>query len=101
VGENGAGHFVKMVHNGIEYGDMQLICESYQLMHELLGMSAGEIHEVFKKWNQGDLNSYLIEITRDIMAYKDSDGKPLVDKILDTAGQKGTRFPAFPFQERG
>jgi len=90
VGENGAGHFVKMVHNGIEYGDMQLICEAYQMMHELLGMNADEIHEVFEKWNKGDLNSYLIEITRDIMAYKDSDGKPLVDKILDTAGQKGT-----------
>jgi 6-phosphogluconate dehydrogenase len=90
VGENGAGHFVKMVHNGIEYGDMQLICEAYQIMRDLLGMSAQEIHEVFKEWNNGDLNSYLIEITRDIMAYKDEDGKPLVDKILDTAGQKGT-----------
>ena len=90
VGENGAGHFVKMVHNGIEYGDMQLICEAYQIMKELLGMSAGEIHEVFKKWNLGDLDSYLVEITRDILAYKDTDGKPLVDKILDTAGQKGT-----------
>ena len=90
VGENGAGHFVKMVHNGIEYGDMQLICESYQIMKELLGMSAGEMHEVFKKWNEGELDSYLIEITRDILAFKDEDGKPLVDKILDTAGQKGT-----------
>ena len=90
VGSDGAGHFVKMVHNGIEYGDMQLICEAYQIMHELLGMTADEIHEVFKKWNTGDLNSYLIEITRDILAYKDTDGKPLVDKILDTAGQKGT-----------
>jgi len=90
VGSDGAGHFVKMVHNGIEYGDMQLICEAYQIMSELLGMSAGEIHEVFEKWNKGDLNSYLIEITRDILAYKDTDGKPLVDKILDTAGQKGT-----------
>ena len=90
VGSDGAGHFVKMVHNGIEYGDMQLICEAYQIMHELLRMSADEIHEVFKKWNTGDLNSYLIEITRDILAYKDTDGKPLVDKILDTAGQKGT-----------
>jgi len=90
VGDNGAGHFVKMVHNGIEYGDMQLICEAYQIMKELLGMSAPEMHEVFKKWNTGDLNSYLIEITRDILAYKDTDGKPLVDKILDTAGQKGT-----------
>ena len=90
VGENGAGHFVKMVHNGIEYGDMQLICEAYQIMKELLGMKADEMHEVFKKWNTGDLDSYLIEITRDILAYKDSDGAPLVDKILDTAGQKGT-----------
>lgn len=90
VGENGAGHFVKMVHNGIEYGDMQLICEAYQIMKELLGMSAGEIHEVFKKWNKGDLDSYLIEITRDILGYNDADGSPLVDRILDTAGQKGT-----------
>ncbi|HHV58713.1 MAG TPA: decarboxylating NADP(+)-dependent phosphogluconate dehydrogenase [Clostridiaceae bacterium] len=90
VGENGAGHFVKMVHNGIEYGDMELICEAYQLMKDLLGMSADEMHEVFKEWNEGELDSYLIEITRDILAYKDEDGKPLVDKILDTAGQKGT-----------
>jgi 6-phosphogluconate dehydrogenase len=90
VGENGAGHFVKMVHNGIEYGDMQLICEAYQIMRDLLGMSADEMHEVLKEWNKGDLDSYLIEITRDILAYKDEDGKPIVDKILDTAGQKGT-----------
>lgn len=90
VGENGAGHFVKMVHNGIEYGDMQLICEAYQIMRDVLGMKADEMHEVFKEWNKGDLDSYLIEITRDILAYKDTDGKPLVDKILDTAGQKGT-----------
>lgn len=90
VGENGAGHFVKMVHNGIEYGDMQLICEAYQIMKDLLGMSAQEMHEVFKEWNAGDLDSYLIEITRDILAYKDEDGSALVDKILDTAGQKGT-----------
>ncbi|MEX2117014.1 MAG: decarboxylating NADP(+)-dependent phosphogluconate dehydrogenase [Bacteroidota bacterium] len=90
VGENGAGHFVKMVHNGIEYGDMQLICEAYQIMKELLGMNAGEMHEVFKQWNTGDLDSYLIEITRDILAHKDDDGSALVDKILDTAGQKGT-----------
>lgn len=90
VGENGAGHFVKMVHNGIEYGDMQLICEAYHLMKDLLGMSADEMHEVFKNWNEGELSSYLIEITRDILAYKDEDGKPIVDKILDTAGQKGT-----------
>lgn len=90
VGENGAGHFVKMVHNGIEYGDMQLICEAYHLMKDLLGMSADEMHEVFREWNEGELSSYLIEITRDILAYKDEDGKPIVDKILDTAGQKGT-----------
>lgn len=90
VGENGAGHFVKMVHNGIEYGDMQLICEAYQIMRDLLGMKPDEMHLVFKEWNEGELNSYLIEITRDILAYKDTDGQPLVDKILDTAGQKGT-----------
>jgi len=90
VGGNGAGHFVKMVHNGIEYGDMQLICEAYQIMKDLLGMSAAEMHEIFKKWNTGDLDSYLIEITRDILAFKDADGGPIVDKILDTAGQKGT-----------
>ncbi len=90
VGENGAGHFVKMVHNGIEYGDMQLICEAYNLMKGLLGMSADEMHEVFKEWNKGELDSYLIEITRDILEVKDDDGEPLVDKILDTAGQKGT-----------
>lgn len=90
VGEGGAGHFVKMVHNGIEYGDMQIICEAYQLMKELLGMNADEMHEVFKEWNEGDLDSYLIEITRDIMAYREADGSALVEKILDTAGQKGT-----------
>lgn len=90
VGENGAGHFVKMVHNGIEYGDMQLICEAYQLMKDVLGMSADEMHEVFAEWNKTELDSYLIEITRDILAYKDTDGQPIVDKILDTAGQKGT-----------
>jgi 6-phosphogluconate dehydrogenase len=90
VGENGAGHFVKMVHNGIEYGDMQLICEAYQVMKDILGMSAGEMHEVFAEWNRGDLESYLIEITGDILNFKDDDGQPLVDKILDTAGQKGT-----------
>lgn len=90
VGEGGAGHFVKMVHNGIEYGDMQLICEAYQLMRDLLGMTAPEMHQVFSGWNQGVLDSYLIEITRDILAMQDEDGQPLVDKILDTAGQKGT-----------
>ncbi len=90
VGENGAGHFVKMVHNGIEYGDMQLICEAYQIMRDMLHLNADEMHGIFKEWNEGELNSYLIEITRDILAYKDEDGEPLVDRILDTAGQKGT-----------
>src|SRR5438876_997694 len=90
VGENGAGHYVKMVHNGIEYGDMQLIGEAYQLMKAGLGMTAEEMHQAFAEWNKGELESYLIEITRDILAFKDTDGQPLVDKILDTAGQKGT-----------
>ena len=90
VGQDGAGHFVKMVHNGIEYGDMQLICEAYSLMENALGMSCDDMHEVFKRWNTGVLDSYLIEITADILAMKDVDGEPLVDKILDTAGQKGT-----------
>ncbi len=90
VGENGAGHFVKMVHNGIEYGDMQLICESYQIMKDLLGMSNEEMHEVFKAWNSTELESYLIEITADILAFKDEEGNYAVDAILDTAGQKGT-----------
>ena len=90
VGENGAGHFVKMVHNGIEYGDMQLINEAYHIMKDLLGMTADEMHQTFKEWNKGPLDSYLVEITRDILAYKDEDGSPLVEKILDTAGQKGT-----------
>jgi len=90
VGEKGAGHFVKMVHNGIEYGDMQLICEAYFVMKNLLDMTADEMHKVFKEWNKGDLDSYLIEITGDILAFKDDDGGPLVEKILDTAGQKGT-----------
>ena len=90
VGDGGAGHFVKMVHNGIEYGDMELICESYHLMKKVLGLDEDEMHDIFSKWNEGELNSYLIEITGDIMAYKDSDGAPLVTKILDSAGQKGT-----------
>ena len=90
VGENGAGHFVKMVHNGIEYGDMQLICESYQLMRDLLGLSADEMSEIYKEWNKTELDSYLIEITGNILVKKDADGTPLVEKILDTAGQKGT-----------
>ena len=90
VGENGAGHFVKMVHNGIEYGDMQLICEAYQLMRDGLGMNNEEMHEVFTQWNKTELDSYLIEITRDILGYKDEKGEATVDFILDTAGQKGT-----------
>jgi 6-phosphogluconate dehydrogenase len=90
VGSDGAGHFVKMVHNGIEYGDMQLISEAYYVLKNLLGMNADEMFEVFRTWNEGDLDSYLIEITRDILGYKDDDGQPLVEKILDTAGQKGT-----------
>jgi 6-phosphogluconate dehydrogenase len=90
VGDNGAGHFVKMVHNGIEYGDMQLICECYQVMKEGLGMSNKEMHDVFTDWNEGELSSYLIEITRDILNYKDEKKKYTLDQILDTAGQKGT-----------
>ena len=102
VGENGAGHFVKMVHNGIEYGDMQLICEAYHLMRDLLGMSDDEMHEVFKQWNETELDSYLIEITRDILAYKDTDGEPIVEKILDTAGQKGTgKWTGISAQDEG
>jgi len=90
VGSDGAGHFVKMVHNGIEYGDMQLISEAYFLMKNLLGMDADEMHDVFREWNEGELDSYLIEITRDILGFRDEDGEPLLEKILDTAGQKGT-----------
>jgi 6-phosphogluconate dehydrogenase len=90
VGEDGAGHYVKMVHNGIEYGDMQLICEAYDLLKRGLGLTADELHDVFAEWNTGELDSYLIEISRDIFAKKDEDGTPLVDRILDTAGQKGT-----------
>jgi 6-phosphogluconate dehydrogenase len=90
VGEDGAGHYVKMVHNGIEYGDMQLICEAYDLLQRGLGLTADELHEVFVEWNKGELDSYLIEISSHIFAKKDEDGQPLVDKILDTAGQKGT-----------
>ncbi len=90
VGEGGAGHYVKMVHNGIEYGDMQLIGEAYNLMKTGLGLTPEQMREIFGEWNKGELNSYLIEITRDILAFKDTDGQPLVDKILDTAGQKGT-----------
>jgi 6-phosphogluconate dehydrogenase len=90
MGKDGAGHFVKMVHNGIEYGDMQLICESYQIMKMLLGLDPDEMHRVFTRWNQGELSSYLIEITADILGYKDEDGTPMIDRILDNAGQKGT-----------
>jgi 6-phosphogluconate dehydrogenase len=91
IGPNGAGHYVKMVHNGIEYGDMQLICEAYFIMKNLLGLEAQELHEVFSEWNKGELDSYLIEITADIFTKVDEEtGKPLVDVILDTAGQKGT-----------
>ena len=90
VGEDGAGHFVKMVHNGIEYGDMQLICEAYDLLQRGLGLTANELHEVFAEWNKGELDSYLIEISTIIFGTKDEDGSPLIDKILDKAGQKGT-----------
>lgn len=90
VGEGGAGHYVKMVHNGIEYGDMQLICEAYHLMKEALGLTPDEMSKVLAKWNEGELSSFLIEITRDILAFKDTDGAPLVEKIRDAAGQKGT-----------
>jgi 6-phosphogluconate dehydrogenase len=90
VGEEGAGHYVKMVHNGIEYGDMQLICEAYQLLRDGLGLTTDELHDVFADWNEGELDSYLIDITSQILAKRDDDGVPIVDKILDTAGQKGT-----------
>lgn len=90
VGEGGAGHYVKMVHNGIEYGDMQIICEAYHLLSSKIGLSADELSKVFKEWNQGQLNSYLVEITSQIFEYKEKDGTPLVEKILDVAGQKGT-----------
>ncbi len=90
VGEEGSGHYVKMVHNGIEYGDMQLICEAYHLLKTALGLNADELHQVFADWNKGELDSYLIEITSEIFTKKDEDGQPLIDKILDTAGQKGT-----------
>src|SRR5216117_829209 len=102
VGEQGAGHYVKMVHNGIEYGDMQLICEAYNILKNGLGMSADQMHEVFAEWNTGELDSYLIEISRDILAFKDTDGTPLVDRILDTAGQKGTgKWTVINSQELG
>ncbi|MEF3303920.1 NADP-dependent phosphogluconate dehydrogenase [Paenibacillus sp. GYB003] len=91
IGPDGAGHYVKMVHNGIEYGDMQLICEAYQLLRDVLGLGTEELHDIFSEWNKGELDSYLIEITADIFTKKDPDtGKPMVDVILDKAGQKGT-----------
>lgn len=90
IGEGGAGHFVKMVHNGIEYGDMQMICEVYQIMRDVLGMTLDEMSNVFDAWNKGELSSYLIEITRDILAFRDENGRATLDEILDTAGQKGT-----------
>jgi 6-phosphogluconate dehydrogenase len=90
VGEDGAGHFVKMVHNGIEYGDMQIIAEAYHLMREGLGLSNDEMSAVFAEWNAGLLKSYLIEITRDILVYRNEDGQAVLDLILDSAGQKGT-----------
>jgi 6-phosphogluconate dehydrogenase len=91
IGPDGAGHYVKMVHNGIEYGDMQLICEAYQLLKDVLGVNTEELHEIFTEWNNGELDSYLIEITRDIFTkYDEETGKPMVDVILDSAGQKGT-----------
>ena len=90
MGENGAGHFVKMVHNGIEYGDMQLICEIYDLMKRGVGLTSQQMHDAFAEWNKGELDSYLIEITRDILAYKDEEGHEVLDVILDAAGQKGT-----------
>jgi 6-phosphogluconate dehydrogenase len=102
VGENGAGHYVKMVHNGIEYGDMELICEAYNLLKTGLGMTADQMQPIFAEWNKGELDSYLIEITSDILGFKDTDGQPLVDKILDTAGQKGTgKWTVVSSQEMG
>lgn len=96
VGEDGAGHFVKMVHNGIEYGDMQLICEAYHLMKDALALSHDQMGDIFEQWNKGELDSFLIEITQNIMRYRDDDGQPLVGKILDSAGQvrRGEGIPA-------
>ncbi|KAI8075173.1 6-phosphogluconate dehydrogenase, decarboxylating [Gongronella butleri] len=102
VGETGAGHYVKMVHNGIEYGDMQLITEVYQILLEGLGLSHDEMADIFTEWNKGELDSFLIEITRDILKFKDTDGSPLVEKIRDTAGQKGTgKWTAIDSLDRG
>ena len=102
IGEDGAGHYVKMTHNGIEYGDMQLICEAYHLLKSGLGMSNEEMHQTFATWNKGELDSYLVEITRDILGYKDAKGEVVLDKILDTAGQKGTgKWTAFSSLDLG
>ena len=102
VGENGAGHFVKMVHNGIEYGDMQLICEAYQLLRDGLGMDCGEMRDVFARWNETELSSYLIGITRDILGYRDEKGEATVEHILDRGGQKGTgKWTAIAALEEG
>uniref|UniRef100_A0A0A9YAC6 6-phosphogluconate dehydrogenase, decarboxylating n=1 Tax=Lygus hesperus TaxID=30085 RepID=A0A0A9YAC6_LYGHE len=102
VGDGGSGHFVKMVHNGIEYGDMQLICEAYHLMKDLLGLDHGEMSDVFEEWNKGELDSFLIEITRDILRFKDTDDQYLVEKIRDSAGQKGTgKWTAITALEHG
>ncbi|KAI8997199.1 6-phosphogluconate dehydrogenase, decarboxylating [Pilobolus umbonatus] len=102
VGESGSGHYVKMVHNGIEYGDMQLICEVYQIMKDILHLNEDEMSDVFGEWNKEELDSYLIEITRDILCYKDTDGTALVRKIRDTAGQKGTgKWTGIDSFERG
>lgn len=90
IGEGGAGHYVKMVHNGIEYGDMQLICEAFHLLTSILGIEYSELQQIFTKWNEGQLHSYLIDITSKILGFKDTDGAPMIDKILDVAGQKGT-----------
>ena len=102
IGSDGAGHFVKMAHNGIEYGDMQVICESYQLFRDLAGMDAPAIGGIFAEWNRGELESYLVEITADILRYRDADGQPLVDRILDAAGQKGTgKWTSFAAMDEG
>ena len=95
MGDDGAGHFVKMVHNGIEYGDMQLICEAYHVMKEALGLTPQEMGDIFEQWNKSELDSFLIEITKDILQFKDSDGKALVEKILDSAGQVTTVQPVY------
>jgi len=92
VGNDGAGHFVKMVHNGIEYGDMQVICEAYQLLKDTLGLNHEEMSDIFNEWNKGEIDSFLVEITRDILKVKDADGEPLVTKIKDSAGQVSIQY---------